>query len=344
MARVVVFLMLVVLFILTGCHRVRTESRVLPVPRLSQGTVELRVGYVVNPRLPQMSPQQLKVLLLSAQKAAQDHFGIDLKFSAITEVPIATLFDTIPPKIQKELSKHIFDFKSGKGDQERLAQAFGKGLKDDVEPLASMISYARPYIGELPEQSYEAFGKALARVQLERIERLKAVQALDGSPSIDSKPYNEYLMWVALGYADLPFEVILTNQIIASVEDLLPSVHSAIRGGYANGITTYSRSSRFGTVSIWSIFAFASDDPFIVEFRNGERYSLEEAARLAGIGMTHELGHQLFHLSHPYDNPACIMDPVPMFSFRSWVDNLSAKDCRLGSSPAMQPGAYKFLY
>jgi hypothetical protein len=78
--------------------------------------------------------------------------------------------------------------------------------------------------------------------------------------------------------------------------------------------------------------------------RGVETFTPEEAARLAGVGAAHELGHQLFHFLHPYDNPACVMNPVPMFAYRAWVEKLSPQDCPLGSSPPMQPGAFKFVY
>ena len=78
--------------------------------------------------------------------------------------------------------------------------------------------------------------------------------------------------------------------------------------------------------------------------REGERYTAEEAARLAGIGATHEIGHQLFHILHPYGHPACVMNPVPMFAYRAWAARLDGKACPLGITAEMVPGVYKYLY
>ena len=78
--------------------------------------------------------------------------------------------------------------------------------------------------------------------------------------------------------------------------------------------------------------------------RDGEIYSAEEAARLAGIGATHEIGHQLFHVLHPFGRTACLMNPVPLFAYRAWAAKLAPKDCPIGSGPDMQPGGYTFLY
>ena len=320
-------------------------ANVVPMPTLPQGQpIEMRVAYVVNARLPRMTPAQLQALLAATQATAREHFGVDIRFSRVEEIPIEKLFARMIPKRAAGHSQLIYDFKGGRGDFDRFAKAFAKDLTVHGGQLPELIEYARPHIGTIPVESYEALGTALARLQLDRLERWRNIKALDGKPAIDGNPYNEFHMWLALGYSDVPFELLLTNQVIASVEYAHSTVHSAIRGGYTNGVVTYSRQSRLGTVAVWSTFAYTTDDPWVTEMRGGESYSAEEAARLAGIGATHELGHQLFHILHPYGRTACLMNPVPMFAYRAWVAGLSAKDCPIGSGPDMRPGAFKYLY
>lgn len=329
---------------LTACSPVMSTQKTVPLPQLPPGPVELRPVYAINARLPRMSSEQLQILLAATQTSAREHLGIELRFAPVAEIPIEALFARIPEVNRREALTHIYDFKSGNGNPGNLAKEFGKGLKKLGEPLPEMAAYIRPYLGELKEANYETMGAALAMAQLAGIERWKAAPALDGGFAIDAAPYNEAQMWAALGYGDVPYELVLTNQVIASIEDSDPAVHAALRGGYANGITTYSKQSRYGTYSVWSTFAFNSNDPWLTRVREGEHYTPEEAARLAGIGATHELGHQLLHLLHPFGNKACIMNPVPMFTYRAWINGLSPRDCPIGSSPAMQPGAYTFEY
>lgn len=316
----------------------------VPLPKLPRGPIDMRVAHVVNPRLPRMTPAQLQILLDAVAATARAHFGVELRFAPVVELPIEDLFSRIPEKRRAEAYDDIYDFKSGQGDPKDLASAFARGFKSQGESLRGMIEYARPHTGPLKENTFEALGDAAARLQLERIERWRNVRALDGGPVIDAAPYNEFLMWVALGYADVHYELLLTNQIIASIEKKLPAIHAAIRGGYSNGLTTYSTRSRMKTVSIWSTFAFTGNDEDLVRMREDERYDDEEAARLAGIAAAHEIGHQLFHFLHPFGNSACVMNPVPLFAYRAWAAKLSPKDCLIGSSAAMRPGAYKFFY
>lgn len=330
--------------LLTGCSTLSGQARTVPLPKLPAGPVTLRVVHVINPRLPRMNDGQILILLNAVKETSRQHFGVELTFAPVEELSIAAFFERIPEQRRQQALQHTYDFKTGTGNPQQLADDFGRRLREEGEPLPPMLRYAKPYLGELSQPSYEALGGALARLQLERIKRWQTVPALDGGPAIDASPYNEYTMWDLAGYGDIPFELVITNQIIASVENIDPSVHTAIRGGYNNGLTTYSRSSRFQTYSVWSTFAFTTDYPWVKEMRNGESLNAAEAARLAGIGAAHELGHQLFHFLHPYDNIACVMNPVPMFSYRAWADKLSPRDCPIGSSPPMQPGAFKFSY
>ncbi len=334
----------VLLLCLAACNRQGAEH-VLPVPKLPATALDFRVAYVVNDRLPRMSPEQLHAMLLRIQLTAQEHFGVCIRFSGITEIPIARAFEAIPKATQDAVRANIYDFKTGTGDLARLKKAFAQYFATQTEPLAERIAFAQPYTPNLKgDATVTEFGAAMADLQLQRLTQWRDIKALDGGNVIDEKPYNEFAMWLALGYTELPFELVLTNQIIASAEYNSVSVHSAIRGGYTNGVTTYSKASRYGTTSIWSTFAFTGNGDFFVKLRGGERYDPLEAAQVAGTGATHEIGHQLFHLAHPFNRLACVMNPVPMFAYRAWSSKLSPTNCRLGSDPRMTPGAYQFQY
>ena len=315
----------------------------VPLPRLGTDPVELRVAYLVNPSLPRMDAAQLTLLLDAMRGAVREHFGVALRFAPVKEVPIAELFATIPAQRSAQALKESYDFKSGRGDRAALDRAFAQGFRDSRESLPEMIAFAQPHTGPIAA-NHEDLGRKVAALQLARVQQWAQRQALDGKPAIDAQPFNEFPMWLALGFGDLPYELVLTNQLIAGVEYTFPAVHTAIRGGYSNGITSYGRLSRLGTFSVWSTYAFTADDDDIVKLRGGERYTPQEAARLAGLSGAHEIGHQLFHFTHPFGQPACLMSPVPMFGYRAWAAKLSAKDCPIGSSPAMTPGQYKFEY
>ena len=136
-----------------------------------------------------------------------------------------------------------------------------------------------------------------------------------------------------------PADVILTNQVLASAEYSMNSVHSAIRGGISNGVTTANPSALFKATAIVSTYPMIGSDPGTRKLRGGEAYSDEEAARFAGLVLVHEIGHQLFHYDHPYAVKACVMDPTRLLYFREWENGLSASECRKAKAKAMIKGA-----
>ncbi len=316
----------------------------VPLPGLPAEPIELRVAHVINPRLPRMSDAQVALMLEQMARSTQEHFGLQVKFAAPVEIPIATVFASIPPKFSTLAERLTYNPQALFQRRTRLHEAFAKGLAGSGEPLAAQGAFAQQHAPDVDASSFDQLGKTLADLQLANIKRWSERKALDGSSVIDDSRFHEFLQWNHLGYGKLPYELVITNQIIASVEYALPSVHSAIRGGYTNGITSYNPLAKFGTFSAWSTYAFTDNDADWLKWRAGESYSPEEAARLAGISAVHELGHQLLHLLHPFGQKGCIMEPVPMFAYRAWAAQLSAKDCVVGSSAAMTPGSYTFRY
>ncbi|TXT25539.1 MAG: hypothetical protein FD131_4554, partial [Rhodocyclaceae bacterium] len=324
-----------------GCAN-HVPVNVLSLPELPRSPIKMRVAYVINPRLPQMDSAQVQLLLEAITKTSREHFGVDLRFDTPVEIPIDAWFGQIPSGTRQQAFQQVYDFKTGKGDPVRFEKAFVAGLKANADTVADVMQYARPYLEAPVQNTYEALGAALAKLQLRRVEQWKSVKALDGGPAMDASPYNEFVMWTYSVLGSRPFELVITNQIIASVEYVAPAAHAALRGGYSNGVTTYNPLARFKTTSIWSTFAFSSEDPWLVQMRGGESYEPSEAAQLAGIAAAHEIGHQLFHLGHPYANAACLMNPVPLFAFRAWANGLSPQNCPMGGSPSMRPGVIKF--
>jgi hypothetical protein len=320
------------------------EIAQLPLPKLGVEPLELRVAHMINPRLPRMSDAQISLMLETMAQATNEHFGINVRFAKTVEVPIALAFESIPPKFMALAKRDQYNFRSLFARSSSLANAFGKGFARQGEPLEEMALFADRQGIHLNATNFEAFGEDVAKLQLSRIAQWTNIKALDGKSVIDDQPFHQFTAWNVLGYGDLPFELIITNQVIASVEYIQPSIHTAIRGGYTNGITSFNRAARWGTHSIWSTFAFTQNDSDWIARREGEAYTPQEAARLAGLAATHELGHQLLHVIHPFGQKGCIMDPVPMFSYRAWADKLSPKDCPVGSSKAMTPGSYRFRY
>ncbi|MBV8166739.1 MAG: hypothetical protein JO021_08095 [Alphaproteobacteria bacterium] len=317
-----------------------------PLPSLPAGPIELRVVHVVNPRFARFDADQLAIMLAETRRVVRAHFGVEVVFTPVETVEIASVFARFGPRLSQFLDRQLYDFRGGTGDRASLVASMRQELTKDARrtSLADLVAFASPYLTAPPRSNdLPGLAQAVIDTHLARLDTLANARALDGGPVIDARPYNEWFYWDTLGYTPLPWDVIITNQLVASAEYGELQIHSSLRGGITAGSTGQSGDGRMGAMAWISTFPFASDLPEIVLLRGGETYDPTTAARLAGAYLTHEIGHLLFHYAHPFGNAACVMTPARLLQFQAWLDGLDPTRCRPNDSPAMRPGAVRMM-
>ncbi len=325
------------------------KQRFVALPKIENNAVAPRVIYIENPRFPKVEVQDLWKVLQSAADLIQGHFGVTVKKpSDIQILNIDDVFVDVVKKKSANFDDRIGDFRNGKVDWEKMKEFLVEQIKKEKDPLSEQIEFARPYLlRPLDEETLDGFSNAVIESFKIRLAHWTVAKLEDGHPVIGQVPgrpdlpHNEYVYWALMTKLGIDAEIILTNQLVASVEYIPIPVHTSIRGGITGGSTEYNPSSRLGS-SVWvSLFPYLSNDNRIIELRKGDTYSRQEALSYAGAMLAHEMGHQLFQLGHPWSNPACLMRPAEALDFASWVNRLDAKACQIGSSPAMMPGTTK---
>ena len=162
--------------------------------------------------------------------------------------------------------------------------------------------------------------------------------AQDLGPAIDFHDYHQKALWSFLGYGDLPFEIVITNQLLASAELANFSVGNALIGGLRLGWISFSRSGRFDAYAGVSTFSLVNDvgDGELVA---GRKAPDATAIRIAALMIAHETGHILLRIGHPRTRPGCIMSS-------GWFEEppTPGPQCPVGSEPAMTPGAAMIFY
>lgn len=315
----------------------------LPIPKLEPGQ-KLRVVYAHNPRFDRPSSDLLVQILLRTQALCAAHLGLDVQFNAVQEQPIASLFRGISEARWNDLKRFTYDAKNGTGKRIWLVKELQKVLAANLSGLEAQMNFAKPYLvsGITPTDT-ASLAEALIDTQLARFAQWQAIQGSDGRPLIGEGVYHEYFAWLfAPRLASWLCEVVITNQLMASVEYLENSLHSALRGGVSNGLTVPSPNSRYGTVSILSLFPFTSQEPLTRQLRGDEPIKKTNTVEAAAFMLTHELGHQLRHLGHPFGSKKCIMNPPELLQFDAWMHGLNASQCPVGNSPENTPGVAKF--
>jgi hypothetical protein len=334
------YLCLVIVMLLCGCQEFGGKWQKAPFTSAKPGaTVQIRVVNANNERLARMSPEQIRIMLASAQATVKKNFGVNVEFTEVAETGIAQIFALIPPQLGELRKSSIYDFKSGTGDKKKLTKGINTTLTERGTKWQDGLAYVKPYLPGAHATDLGSFSELLSDVMLERLEGWRTVKAADGAPVLDATPYNEITYWDILGYGNLPYELVITNQLFASAEYVGVDIHTAIRGGVTVGLTTYSRNSKFGTYIVWSTFPFQDSSKHTKLLRGGETYSDEEAAELSGAYLAHEIGHMLFQFGHPFGQKSCVMNPVSMLRFREWLHQIDSAACPIGSRAEMTPGA-----
>lgn len=327
--------------LLLGCQEeVKDEWKKASVSPVKPGaTVQIRVVQANNGRLPRMSPEQMQIVLASAQLTVWKNFGVYVEFTEAPEIGIDRLFALIPPPIKEARLPSIYDFKSGTGDKQKLAEGIHATLTERGTKLEDALAFAAPNLpADAHPKDMASFADLLAKVMLERLDQWRNINAADGAPVLDYSPYNEWVYWDTLGYGNLPYDIVITNQFIASAEYYGVDIHSAIRGGVTVGTTSYNRTGKYSSYVFWSTFPFTDNSETSKRLRGGEEYSEADAAELSGAYLAHEIGHLLMQLGHPFGQKACAMNPVSMLKFREWFNQINSTDCPIGSRAEMTAG------
>ena len=310
----------------------------------------MRVLYIENPKLGMLTDVDLRKMLKVTQKVMEDHFGTFVVFVRIVRKEITDYFPGLNRKIEKWRKDEIAGVRDGTVDWRRVEKAMGIALaRDDLDAVRTYYGDALgPDVAAiLPPGNADAMAKAVTAAMRSRIDGLRTLRDVHGGlvlnprASDDDRYTNEWTYWDNLSRLNMPFEVVITNQLVASIEYSWQSVHSALRGGITAGSTMSGWRTAYGTLSWLSLYPFVSNAPPIRKLRGGASYTPEEALTLAGAYLAHELGHQLFHFNHPWGNPACVMTPAPLLDFKKWYRTIDPAKCRIGSEPAMTPGVVK---
>jgi len=321
------------------------ELRRVPLPVLS-GTISLRVGVVYNPRFPELSVQQLKQLLVRTSDMVERQFGISVSFQPPERIGIQEFFDFLPPVVKRHRSAEIIDIASlddaGIG---RMQDSLTGTLEHFGYDPQQVLDYALPYLAEPPDNdSLHEIAGALVASLVTRLRYWQQEKAADGRPVLDGTPYNEWVWWDSIGYGDMPYDVVITNQLVASAENYSMDVHSAIRGGITAGTTSYAKKARLKAWSWVTLYPLLNDSKLLVKLRDDAHYSETQVSDYAAALLTHELGHLLLHLGHPFGSEGCVMSPMPLLKYREWYQGIDAAKCPLNSVEQMRPGAATIDY
>ncbi len=347
MTKQLIILLLCLTIIACSPFQNKTQYRKVPLPVLEE-PVNIRVAQVINPRFPSLNHSEIKAALQAASLLIREHFNIRVALHYQKRIGIKDFFAYLPTDIQRLKKQEIINFRDGINTKELafMVSSIEKSIKKMSKNIDELYQFAKPYLTTKPEGkiNYHNLSVALAKTLKTRLSLWQKIQAKDGQGVINADNYNEWVWWDNIGYGFVPYDLIITNQLVASVEKYGMDIHSALRGGISNGTTSYSRSANYGSYSFVSIFPLLNDYPVIQLLRKQKSLSKADKINYLAIIITHELGHQLFHYGHPYGKTECVMSPMPLIDYHQWQKGLDAEKCQKGHYIAMQKGSALLVY
>lgn len=320
------------LFVLASCSKPVPPHHFEPTfaPPLKGNSITLRVAYAVNPRFERFSDRQIADAMEAFRIRSKELTNIDVHYRPVEVIDLAKLFAKIPPDVRQVFTLHSVDIRRPLSkDTELLLKASAEAsLKSSNISAHSVYAFTKHDLYRIPQLiDFTHLAEILVEQEIRNLEPWIDIQAKDGKPVIDGSEYNDWALWTALGYTGVPYDVILTNQIIANISGDNLEPHSAIRGGMALGTTSYSQTTDLRAFIFATTFPLQNQSSHMVKLRGGESYSNDEAASLFGAYLTHELGHLLFRFGHPFGRTECYMNTAQMVRVREWVESLDPSRC-----------------
>lgn len=303
----------------------------------------LKVLYVENPRFSALNQAQINAVTSGAVGQFKTLLGRCVAFDAPSTKPISDVFGRLTAQQIRDMHTYVVRQPST-ADRVALSKSMAQSLSEEKTTLAEQITYANRSgaISVAADTTLPDFATKLIDHHADTLTKFQRQNAADGRPIIDFNPYNEFSHWSRVPHTPLNYDLYITNQPIISLERGEPSMHASLRGGITNGFTTPCAGCKYGTAIILSLYALYGNDNLLASIRTEAPYSEAERALFSAQVLTHELGHQLLHLGHPFALEDCVMNPVEGQNFRKRNQALREGACAKERSPALEIGAVKF--
>ena len=320
------------------------EFPLVPLPELSNDPITLRVARAINPRFPSMAEEEISEILALAGTLIHDQFGLTVQFERGDDYSVDELLMGTPSPAIEFGAHYVFNMV----DADRAPQILVKWIADSlIDPKTDIFHAQRYFENAIPgatTMEIEKLAQAIAENWVQGLRRWHALTAAaDGEPAINDL-HHQLALWDFLGYGELPFEIVITNQLVASAQLYQIDPRAAIFGGMVMGHTGFSRASPFGAKSMVSTFPMINDLGGLAIFAPDPDFDRSNATRYAAMILAREIGYMLLHVGITWTNPSCVMYPVPPGGMGEHMRTLNPTLCPMSSEPAMNPGAVSIWY
>ena len=299
--------------------------------------IHIRVGVIQNPKLTLIEETQINQILKELAEGVDRRFNKKIVFSNIKKEGLQSFFNRYQPKIDNLNGLKRYMFNPKKDDKNTFYNQMVEEMNQKSTKKIKKILNGQGY-------SLNKFGnersEIIKNIVNEFIKKFNAISQItfkSGQRLLDEENmYNEFLVWNGIGEIQTDYDLIITNQIIVSLESYYPSVQIALNGGINSGLSIRSRTPLNGVV-ILSTFPFMSNEPYFKQVRGYQADKIKSAKYIAWTGVK-QFGRILTFRSNHYNHPpGCVMSPVQGLNFKKWYDKVSNnKKCNEIHQPVLK--------
>ncbi len=283
---------------------------------------EIKVGYVINPRLEKMPDEDFSKMSAQVKKLSMERLDLELVIRKVKAFPISGLIDPYRELILKEKKVREHRLKPDEFSTWDLYAGLKKTFAKlpDKEIIAAVRNQANAAEIDLSGNRDDI----ILQIAMLHIRKMKEIQAItvpsDKGSLIRDDLRNEFMAWDFVNERQTDYDLIFTNQLIAGIETYLPDIHTSMRGGINSGFAGRSRGTYGGTV-IMTTFPYHNRAAFFTKAR-GQDYSRDQVIETIAYTTVHELAHLFKYRKHYYDHPGCVMRPPPGLHYLEWINEL----------------------
>ena len=288
---------------------------------LNAEPIQLRVGIVENPRFPSLEAREHQVILEETSRLAREQYDLEIFFVSLERESIQAFFENRKAAMKREFRPFRYIRRIAPDTQEELFRSLMlEYLGTPHSELFRFAIRAEERLASLDLSHKGVLLEKVAEIHLEKLLELSNYGYSDGEPLLEDNLYHQFMAWYFFLQMQEDYEVLLTNQLLASVETFHPEIHVSLRGGVATGFVSPSNNPTGGAVLV-SLFPILSN----LEFFNKQRkqaYDSGEIRDSVVFMLMHELLHLLDHRKHYFDHEGCLMNPAPGFQYHEWVQEI----------------------
>ena len=296
-----------------------------------EGLHRLRVLYLEDPRVPQITAPGRQELYRRVEKLAKRWYGYQIELLEVGARDLAQEFARPGPFDDSDQEACFQRSRIEPGTPE--GQGALRLVVDRIyqERGPDVFNQAFPKTRDMPawracEEAVSLFTQLYGSVSGLR----SRAGALLGTP--EQKRMYSFMHWVAFSRWTREADFILTNATMVEAEGTMP-LYVLARGGVTTGVTDNNPEAAYGAASVVTLLPFLAGErftkPAAPETPSPER--LDAAATM----FMHELGHFLLRYGEIYGEPGCVHSASTSLNYFKWHRTIRRADNACPKRPAV---------